>query len=66
MSGHFCWSIRRRGDAGCFLLSWLDCSASGTVLSVSDYSPAAVSVAAVIAVRWFFLAPVVAFDLSLI
>ena len=51
---------KEEGNAGCLLLSRLDCSTSGTVLSVSDYYPAAVSfaaVAVVVAVAWLLSLP---------
>ena len=51
------WGIRRRGMlAASFLVGWT-VPLQGKVLSVSDYSPAAVSfaaVAAVVAVAWFW------------
>ena len=57
-----CWGIRRRGgDAGCLLLSQLDCSASRVgAVCTTDYCPAAISiaaVAAVVAVAWLLSLP---------
>ena len=57
-----CWGIRRRGgDAGCLLLSQLDCSASRVgAVCTTDYCPVSVSiaaVAAVVAVAWLLSLP---------